>query len=300
MAPGYLLGLGFLAAAWGSSYLFIELALDDVAPAALMGYRFALAALVLGSLLVLRSGPRRALAELRALGWVAPVLGVLNGALPFGLIAWGQTRIDSGVAAILNASVPLFVLLLARRFRPSERVGGARLAGVLVGLVGVGVLVGVEPRGGWHAVPGALAVLASSLCFAGSNLLVQQRLASATPLAAAVATVSVAALLLAPFAILQAPDDLPGAAALGSIAGLALIGTGAAQLVFYRLLPRYGAARASLVTYLVPPVALAYGAAILDEPVTLTAVLGLLLILAGVALGSGLARLSRRQAAVVP
>ncbi|MEZ5102266.1 MAG: DMT family transporter [Thermoleophilia bacterium] len=300
MAPGYLLGIGFLAAAWGSSYLFIELALDDLAPAALMGYRFALAALVLGALLVLRAGPRRAVAELRALGAAAPVLGVLNGALPFGLIAWGQTRIDSGTAAIVNASVPLFVLLLAWRFRPSERVGGARLAGVLVGLLGVAVLVGVAPEGGWHAVPGTLAVLASSLCFAASNLVVQQRLATATPLAAAVATVGIAALLLAPFAVVQAPPELPRAAALGAIAGLALLGTGAAQLVLYRLLPRYGSARTSLVTYLVPPVALAYGAAILSEPVTLTAVLGLVLILAGVALGSGLARVSRRPTAVAP
>lgn len=298
MRPGYLVGIGFLAAAWGSSYLFIELALDDLEPAALMGYRFAFAALVLGSVLLLRSGPRGALRELRALGRAAPVLGVLNGALPFGLIAWGQTRIDSGVAAIVNASVPLFVLLLAWRFRPSERAGGARLVGVLVGLAGVAVLVGVEPQGGWHAVPGVLAVLGSSVSFAASNLIVQQRLATATPLAAAVATVSIAALLLAPFAILQAPDRAPSAAALGSIAGLALIGTGVAQLVLYRLLPRYGAARTSLVTYLVPPVALAYGAAILDEPVTLSAVLGLVLILAGVALGSGLARRARRRPAV--
>jgi len=129
---GYVPLLAIVAAIWGASYLFIKVAVDEVEPTAMMFFRLVLASAVLVPVLVWRLGRREAVAELRGTGWYAFGVGLLNAALPFTLIAWGEKYVDSGVAAIANATVPIFVVLLALRFNPSERVQGVRLAGVLV------------------------------------------------------------------------------------------------------------------------------------------------------------------------
>jgi drug/metabolite transporter (DMT)-like permease len=199
------------------------------------------------------------------------------------------------VAAIANATVPIFVVLLALKFNPSERVGGIRLVGILVGLVGVGVLTGLHPEGGWWAVAGTLAIVVASLSYAGANHFVQHNFSQTAPLVVASVSCGAGALILLPFAVVQWPEAMPSWEAVGSIVALGVLGTAVALLFFYRLLKRYGAARASLVTYLLPPVALVYGSLILDEKVTLNAALGLVLILAGVALGSGAGVVLRRR-----
>jgi drug/metabolite transporter (DMT)-like permease len=294
---GYVPLLAIVAAIWGASYLFIKVAVDEVEPTAMMFLRLVLASAVLLPVLVWRLGAGEAVAEMRGTGWKAFGVGFLNAAFPFVLIAWGEKYVDSGVAAIANATVPIFVVLLALRFNPSERVGGMRLAGILVGLVGVGVLTGLHPEGGWWAVAGTLAIVVASLSYAGANHFVQHNYSTTAPLVIATVSCATAALVLLPFALVQWPERMPSWEAVGSIVALGVFGTAIALLFFYRLLNRYGAARASLVTYLLPPVALVYGVLILDEQVTLNAALGLVLILAGVALGSGVgARLRRRRA----
>ena len=297
MARGYLPLLAIVAAIWGSSYMFIKVAVDELEPTAMMCLRLVLASAVLVPVLVVLVGARPAVAEIRATGWDAWAVGILNMALPFTLIAWGEKHIDSGIAAIANASVPIFVVLLALRFNPAERVRGARLLGILVGFAGVGVLTGLNPEGGWWAVAGTLAIVAASLSYASANHYVQHRFAGTTPLLITVASSITGALVLLPFALAQLPEEVPSWQALGSVAALGILGTALALLFFYRMLASYGASRASLVTYLLPPTALVYGALILDERITLNAILGLLLILAGVALGSGFVRLTRREAA---
>jgi drug/metabolite transporter (DMT)-like permease len=291
--------LAVVAAIWGASYLFIKVAVDEVEPTAMMFFRLVLASAVLVPLIVWRLGRVEAVEQVRATGWRAFAVGFLNAALPFTLIAWGEKHIDSGIAAIANASVPIFVVLLALRFNPSERVRGLRLGGILVGLLGVGVLTGLHPEGGWLAIAGTLAVVLASLSYAGANHFVQHNYNSTAPLVIATVSCATAALILLPFALVQWPEQIPSWETVGSIVALGVFGTAIALLFFYRLLNRYGAARASLVTYLLPPVALVYGVLILDERVTLNAALGLVLILAGVALGSGVgARLRRRARAV--
>jgi drug/metabolite transporter (DMT)-like permease len=295
VARGYLPLLAIVAAIWGSSYMFIKVAVDEIEPTAMMCLRLILAAAVLVPLLFATVGARRALADMRAMGRGAFAVGLLNMSLPFVLIAWGEKHIDSGIAAIANASVPIFVALLALRFNPEERVRGLRLAGILVGFAGVGVLTGLNPEGGWWAVAGTLAVVAASLCYAGANHYVQHRFALTAPLVITTASCAAGALILLPFAAVQLPDETPSWEALASVAVLGIFGTAIALLFYYRMLSSYGSTRASLVTYLLPPTALVYGALILDEPVTLNAILGLALILAGVALGSGLLRFPRRE-----
>jgi drug/metabolite transporter (DMT)-like permease len=275
--------------------MFIKVAVDEFEPTAMMFLRLILALAVLVPILFAAVGARRALADIRAMGRGAFAVGLLNMSLPFVLIAWGEKHIDSGIAAIANASVPIFVALLALRFNPGERVRGLRLAGILVGFAGVGVLAGLNPEGGWWAVAGTLAVVAASLCYAGANHYVQHHFALTAPLVITTASCAAGALILLPFAAVQLPDETPSWKALGSVAVLGILGTAIALLFFYRMLSRYGATRASLVTYLLPPTALLYGALILDEPITLNAILGLGLILAGVALGAGLLRFHRRE-----
>src|ERR671922_1023380 len=210
MVRGYLPLLLIVAAIWGASYLFIKVAVDEIEPTAMMDLRLVLAALVLVPFLMVRLGAGRAVAEIRAAGVGAFVLGVANMAIPFTLIAWGEKHIDSGIAAIANASVPIFVAVLAVRFRPSERVRGTRLAGVFLGLAGVGVLTGLHPEGGWWAIAGTLAVVVASLSYGCANIYAPHRFGATQPLVISTGTTMWGALILVPFALFQLPDEVPG------------------------------------------------------------------------------------------
>ena len=294
-ARGYIPWILLLAALWGASFMFIKVAVAEIEPTAMMATRLLLAGAILLAVLAIRVGLARAAAELRAAGLPAVVLGAINGAAPFTLIAWGEKHVDSGIAGIANASVPIFVTLLAIRFRASERVTGLRLAGILLGIVGVAVLTGLHPEGTWWTVAGTLAVVLASFCYACASLFTQNRFSETAPLVVAGASTTAGGLMLLPLGVLQAPGEVPSWEALGSVAALTVVGTVIGVLVFFRMLAAYGSARTSLVTYLLPPFAVFYGVTLLGEPLTLNAVLGLVLILAGVALGSGVVRLPRRE-----
>jgi drug/metabolite transporter (DMT)-like permease len=286
-----------LAAVWGASYLFIKVGVRDFAPTVLMTLRLLLAAVLLLIFLASREGVRAALEQVAAAWRQGLVVGVINGALPFTLIAWGETHIDSGVAAIANAAVPIWVAILAIKFNPSERSSGLKLAGIIIGLVGVGVLVGVDPAGGTWAMLGTLAVVLASLSYAAGGLYGQHAVGHASGPVLATASMLFGGLVLLPFALLQLPDQAPGWKAVGSLLGLAVVGTAVAQLILFRVLRLFGAARLSLVTYLLPVAALIYGALILSEPLRPSMLIGLGLILGGVALGSGAWRPLRRTVA---
>jgi len=298
LTRSYAFLIGSLGAIWGASYLFIKVALRDFAPSAMMELRLAFAALALGAFLVWSKGFRPALADVRAAGWHGLAIGVINGAIPFTLIAWGEQHIDSGVAAIANATVPIFNVMLAPLLLPSERTKGVRLIGFALGLVGVAVLSGAQPDVTTAFVVGTLAVVAASVSYAISGLYAQRRLGSASGPALATASMTGGAIALLPLALLSMPDHAPHWKPLASLAALTLFGTALAQLILYRALRYHGAARVSLVTYLMPPIALFYGAILLDESITTATILGLVLILAGVALGSGAMRLARRWPAI--
>ncbi len=288
-----------LAAVWGASFLFIKVAVEGgLEPATLMTGRALIAAVVLFSYLSATMGAHRAAAELRAAWLPCLVLGAVGAALPFWLVAWGEKHIDSGVASIAQATVPIFTLLLGWRFLPHERVRAAQLAGVALGLVGVAVLAGADPAGGWWAVAGTLAVVLASLSYSSGNVIGKLNVhATPGPVLATGSMLAAGLYLLLP-GLWQLPDEAPTAAAIASLLALALVGTAFAQLVFYRTLRLFGSNRVSLVTYLMPGFALAYGAVLLDEPITAAALGGLALILLGVALGSGALR-GRRGAVSV-
>jgi drug/metabolite transporter (DMT)-like permease len=292
---GYTGNLILLAAIWGSSFMFIEIALRDLSPAATMTGRLVFAFAALGAILAIRRGPRQAVRCVTAFGRAGIVLGVITTALPFWLIAWGQTRIDSGIAAIANASMPIFVALLAIRFAQHERVTGWRAVGIGLGIVGVGVLVGVDPQGGWWGAIGTLAVIAAAICYAAGTLYSQHKLGDSSGLLVSTASTFWGLLVILPFGVAQGPSSLPSWEAVAAVAALGILGTGIGLLLYLALLEHHGSARGSLVVYLLPPVALFYGAVFLDEPIRVTAIVGLALILAGVALGSGVVRPARRR-----
>ena len=295
---GYVPLLLLLAAIWGASFMFIKIAVDELAPTTTMLLRLAFSALPLVALVIYKVGFHPAVEQMRAITRAAIFLGVVNTALPFTLIAWGETKIDSGVAAIANGSMPIFVVLLAIKFRESERATGDRLFGVMLGLLGVGVLAGVDPEGGWAGVAGTLAVVGASLSYAVGTLYTQGLLEEVRNDVVAAASIAWGALVLFPFGVAQAPADMPSWGAIGAVLALALGGTVAGQLIYFRMIYAYGSARASLVVYLLPVTALFYGALLLDEPITVPAIVGLVLILTGTALGSGVMRLPRRREAV--
>jgi drug/metabolite transporter (DMT)-like permease len=284
-----------LAAVWGASYLFIKVAVDAIAPAPMMAARTLLAAAVLVAYVVWRFGARRAREELRSAWRHCLVLGLLNAAIPFWLIAWGEQHIDSGLAAVVQASVPIFNALLVLRFLPHERLSRARAAGLGIGIVGVAVVTGIHPDGGWLAVAGALAVVVSSIAYASAGVYGQKAVSGTPGPVLAAGSMLAGGLVLTPVALFQLPDTVPSWEATGSVLALSLAGTALAQLILFRVLALHGSARLSLVTYLMPAFALLYGTTLLDEELTLAMVGGLALILGGVALASGAVRLPRRE-----
>jgi drug/metabolite transporter (DMT)-like permease len=297
MSRAYAPYIAALAALWGASYLFIKVADRAFEPATMILFRLMISATLVFAVLASQQGLGPAIGGMRRLGWQGLGLGVVNGAIPFTLIAWGEKHIDSGVAAIANATVPIFVVLLAVRFQPSERVTGLRLGGFLLGLVGVGVLAGIHPRGGWWGVAGTLAVVVASLAYAIGSLWAQRLVARTSALPLATASMIGGAIVLLPLGLAQLPSPVPGWKETGSVIALAVLGTALAQIILYRVLRSDGAARVSLVTYLLPVTALFYGVTLLGEPLTVEELVGMALILGGVAFGSGAVRMPRREPA---
>jgi len=300
VSRSYVIYIGLLAAFWGASYMFIKVADRAFAPTTMIMFRLALAASLLLVVLVAQRGARATFTDMRRLGWEGFALGVVNGAIPFTLIAWGEKHIDSGVAAIANASMPIFVVLLAIRFKPSETVRGWRLAGFIVGLVGVGVLAGVHPKGGWWGVAGTMAVVLASVSYAVGSLWGQRLVARTSGITLATTAMLGGLAVLLPLGLAQLPSSVPGWKETGSVIALAAIGTALAQIIAYRVLRSDGASRLSLVTYLLPMTALIYGVLLLGEPLTWQELAGMVLILGGVALGSGAVRFPRREPVAAP
>ena len=283
MSRRHLLMLLVLAAIWGASFMFIKVAVRELEPVTLVWLRISLAAIVLVPVALAVLGRRPAIDAFRRAWPRLAVLGIVNSAVPFTVLSWSETRIDSGLAAILQAVAPLFTALILVRVG-SDRVTGWRLFGIVVGFFGVALLVGVHSAGGDALA--ALAVVFTGLCYAAGGVYGNQRLRDVHPLVLGAGSILIAALLTAPFGIASLPGSMPGWKETGSVVALGLVGTGVAYMLFFAILTGAGASRSILVTYLVPAAALAYGVALLGEPLTASAIAGLALILAGVALGT--------------
>ncbi len=266
-----------LAAIWGSSYLFIKIGVRELSPAMVAFLR-----LVLGAAVLVPIAQRRgALAGLRPVWGMLALVALIQVALPFLLIAGGEEEISSSLAGILVASVPIFSAILAVFFDHEERADGLRGVGVLAGIVGVVLLLGVDLAGSSPELLGGLAVVLASLGYAVGGLLVKKRLQPVQPIGIAAAVLLLSAVMLAPLAALTAPEQAPGLGPIAAVGALGVLGTGLAFAIFYGLIARVGPSRSFLVTYLAPGFAVIYGAALLDEPISITTLGGLALILGG-------------------
>src|SRR6266536_33715 len=291
MSSQYLLMLLALAGLWGASFMFIKIGVREIPPPTFVCLRFAIAALVLAPVVLLRLGSGVVTRTLRAEWAPLLLLGLVNSAIPITSLSWAETRIDSGLAAVLQAAAPLFTLLLALRFSRSDVVSGLRLAGLFLGFGGVALLVGAQPRGN---IVAALAVTFSALCYATGALYGSHRLAHLPPLLTTLGALTAAALSLVPFALAEPPAQVPSWKVTASLLALAIGGTAIAYVLYYALFAGAGAARSIQITYLVPAIALAYGVLLLGEPLTVSAVAGLALILTGVTFGTGVVQRRRR------
>jgi len=272
-----------LSAIWGASYLLIKIALRDLSPELVAFTRIALAALLLLPI----AASRHALAPLRGRLGTVTVLGAIQVAGPFLLIAAGERSISSSLAGILVATTPILTALLALRFDREERSGGTRLVGVGIGIAGVVALFGLDLTGSSSAVLGGLAVILASLGYSIGGFILKRRLADVPPIGVVAAVMAASSLLLLPAAAATLPASAPSGGPFAAVVGLGLFGTGLAFVIFYALIASVGPARTILVSYIAPGFAVIYGAWFLSEPITAGKLIGLGLVLAGSWLGAG-------------
>lgn len=286
MTLGQFAQLVLLGTIWGSSYLMIKVAVAGIPPLPLVGGRLVLGAATLLAVLALRGIrlPRRPAA------WAdLTVMALAGNIAPFLLIAWGEQHIDSGLAAVLNATTPFFAVLFAVLAFRAERFSRAKLAGLLLGFGGVLVLSGADLAAlASSSAQGQLAILLSSACYGFGFAYARARLRG-EPLALSAGQILIASALLAPPTLLL--TDLPALELtlprLAAWIGLGAVSSGLAYILYYRLIAQVGAVNASLSTYLMPPVGVTLGWLILGEPVGWRTVAGVAGILAGLAVVQG-------------
>lgn len=270
--------MSLLAALWGASYLFIKVALEDgLDPIFIVFARLALGALVLVPLAL----TARALTQLRGLARPILFLAVVQVTLPFLFITLGEQHISSALTGILVSAAPIFTALIAARVDDDERPHGVATAGVVMGIVGVVLLFGVDLSGDAQALAGGLMVLLATVGYAVGSLYLKHRLRGAAPVGIAASTILASALVTLPFALVTLPAQAPELQTIGSLVALGAGGTGIAFAIYFTLIAEIGPGRASLVAYIAPGFAVFYGVTLLDEPLTIGAILGLILILAG-------------------
>ncbi|WP_298374326.1 DMT family transporter [Azospirillum sp.] len=292
-----------LSVLWGGSFFFVGVAVKALPPLTIVSLRVVLAAVALGVLM-------RALGMRMPRGgslWAAFFgMGVLNNLIPFCLIVWGQTQIASGVASILNATTPLFAVVVAHLLTDDEKMTGNRLFGVLLGCGGVVVLVGASAFDGLGAnIWAQCAVLGAAFSYSLAGIYGRRfKRLGVSPLATATGQVTASALMLIPVACaVDRPWMLamPGAATWGALLGIALLSTALAYVLFFRILASAGATNLMLVTFLIPVSAILLGALFLDERLETRQMMGMGLIACGLAAIDGrlfTALMSARSASV--
>jgi len=283
-----------LSVLWGGSFFFAKVAIGELRPFTVVFARVALAALALnlmlsfaGSSLFRRGTPWSTLIA----------MGILNNLIPFSLIFWGQTEIASGLATILNATTPLFTLVLAHLLTRDEKMNGAKVAALLAGFAGVTLLVGPDfllgDRAGFW---GQIACLGAALSYAFAGVYGRRfQGMGISPMQAAAGQVTTSAVLILPIMlIVDRPwtlAALPSATVWMALAGLALLSTALAYVLYFRILAAAGATNLLLVTFLIPVIAIPLGAAVLGERLEARHFAGMALI------GVGLAAIDGRIAA---
>ena len=282
LAWGYLVALSVV---WGGTFFFQEIAVRELPTFSIVACRVAIAALLLWAVMICAGTPLPRDPTI----WAALfVLALVNNVIPFSLIVWGQREISSGLAAILNATVPLFTVLIAHFFTTDEKLTGPKIIGVIVGIVGVIVIIGEDALEGIGiAVLAQLAVLGAALAYTLGGLYGRRVQAMGlTPLSISTGQLLASTVVLVPVALLvDEPWTLPvpGMETIAAVVALASVSTAFAYILFFRILATAGATNLMLVTFLIPVSALALGNLILGEALETQHIVGLLCVGAGLA-----------------
>ncbi|HEX2756084.1 MAG TPA: DMT family transporter [Candidatus Limnocylindrales bacterium] len=276
------LALGFF---WGSSYLFIKIGVDNgLQPFTLIMFRLLIGLALLATVVGFAREPLPR--DPRMYGHLF-VMGVINIAIPFSLITFAEQTVDSSLASVINSGVPLFVIVIAAIFLKGETVTLNRVAGLVVGFIGVAILVGLDVTNLNSAdTVGELALVGATISYAAGNVYAKAHVHGLRPMIPAVLQVffgllvtgTLAFLTEHPLAVVPAPD------AILAVVWLGLLGSGLAYLCYFRILQHWGATRTSMVAYLLPVYGLALGAIVLSEPITRSTLVGAALVIGGVAL----------------
>ena len=284
------LALGFM---WGSSYLFIKLSVDTFGTFTLVALRLAIGAALLW--IVIRAAGQELPRERRIYGHLV-VMAVINIVIPFSLITWAEQSVDSSVAAILTAAVPLWAIVIAPLFLHDEPIRVNGIIGLIVGFGGVVVLTSRGLQSGLRSdVTGEIALLGASLSYAIGAVYSRRNMRGVPPMIPAVFQVTFAMLIAGAIALAAEHPwtDSPDLEAIVSILWLGVFGSGLAYLVNFRLLAAWGATRTTLVAYVIPVVGIVLGFLVLAEPIDGRLLVGTALVVGGVALVNS--RFGRRR-----
>lgn len=283
-----------LSVVWGATFLFQEIAVREVPTLTIVLFRVAIAATILLFLCVIL---RVRLPVSRRI-WIALFgLAVINNVIPFCLIVWGQTQIASGLAAILNATTPLFAVLVAHFITADEKINGRKLIGVIAGVLGVSIMIGGDALSIGVGIAGQIAVLGAALAYAFGGILGRRFTdIGLSPLAISTGQLVASTVMLLPIALLADRPwtlPLPSTETIAAIVCLAALSTALAYLLYFRILATAGATNLMLVTFLIPVTAITAGIVLLGEELYLRHIIGLLCIALGLAAIDG--RLFRRR-----
>lgn len=274
--------LVLLGLIWGSSYLFIKLGVNEMPPAMVAGGRLVAGLLVLFFVVYMK---KLRLPRDRAFWQKLAVVGFLNNTAPWLLIPWGEQHISSALASILNAAMPIFVVVLAHIATRDDRLTGPKLAGILLGFAGVVVLVGADLADLTGAgIQGEIAVLVSTLSYAMATVYARQHLRGHDHTVLATAQLTMGLLFVTPFMMLSAGEwhGTPSPTAIVAVAALGVLSSGIAYVIYYWLIDRLSASKLALTSYLFPVTALLWGVLLLNESVGPHTLTGLALILGGI------------------
>ncbi len=278
------ISIAALSVVWGAAFFFYKILVGQISPFSLVFARVALSFVLLFALVILR---RQSLPRTRPAWQAFFVMGMLNCALPFSLISWSESQIASGLASILNATTPMFTVLIAHFSTADERITPNRVVGIVLGILGVGVLMRPKALMTINLTSLAqLACIAAAICYACAAVYGRRfRSMGVSPLVASTGQIAGAAVLSAPLAfVFDKPWLHPPTLAIsgwGALLGIAVLSTVLAYVLYFRVLASAGATNVLLVTLLTPASALLLGALVLKEHIALTSLLGMLLIFGG-------------------
>jgi len=273
-----------LSLLWGGSYIWIELALENTSPVSIVFIRISVAAICLIIFCIITNIKLNLNKDIIIIFFI---MGLLNNVIPFNLIAWGQTQTTASVSSILNATTPLFTVIIANYWPNGERATIPRISGVLIGIIGVGVLIGYNITDIGNSVIGQSAILAAAISYAFSAL-VGKKLRSINPILAAAGMLTASSIFFLPIVLMIENPFLieTNAQTIIPLFGLSILSTAIAYIIFYKLIASIGS-NVMLVTLLMPISAILMAIIFLNETLQYQHILGLILVLIGLLLVDG-------------